>query len=218
MKDKKININIVEAAPRLMPKMPRLMSRAFTRRLRHLGVKVLVQSPVQGETSDALLMNGERLMSKTVIWTAGIANNPFFKENHFTLAQNGKVLVDKLLQAWPGVYVIGDNADTPFSGMAQTALYDAKFVTENLTRHVEGKMPYIYKPRKPVYVTPVGKGWAGVLWGKFEIYGSLGWIIRKAADWIGYRDVEPWWKATQRMIDTGDEEDDCTLCAVNEGK
>lgn len=215
LKDRKVSIDLIEAAPRLMPNMPKLVSRAYARRLRHLGVKVHVHTPVQGETSTSLLMNGEAMTSETVIWTAGTANNPFFKENNFILSYNGKVQVDKLLQAWPGIYVIGDNADTPYSGMAQTAIHDALSVSENLVRHVDGKLPYAYKPKRPVYVTPVGKRWAAVLWGKFEIYGFPGWLLRKAADWLAYRDVEPWWKATQRLLDTMNEEDDCPLCAVN---
>ena len=63
-------------------------------------------------------------------------------------------------------------ADTRFSGMAQTALYDGKFVSENLKRLASGKHPWPYKPRKPIYVTPVGKRWAAVQWGNLQIARS----------------------------------------------
>ena len=214
IKKRKLHVDLVEAAPRLMPRMPKSVSRAFAKRLRSLGVKLYLGTPVQAETADSLLMNGKYVRSHTVVWTAGVANNPFFAANGFQLSQNGKVQVDKLLQAWPGIFVLGDNADTPFAGMAQTALQDAHFVVENLERHAEGKRPYAYKAKKPIYVTPAGPFWAAVVWGKLHIYGKLGWLIRQAADWIGYKDLNPWWKATELLLAIGNEEDNCAVCAM----
>lgn len=211
---KKVHVDLIEASNRVMPRMPRRVSRIVRRRLRHLGVKLYFGRPVQAETADSLLLDGRPIRSHTVIWTAGIANNPFFAENHFQLSQNGRVQVDQLLQAWPGVFVIGDNADTPYCGMAQTALYDADFVTNNLKRHAKGKRPLAYKAKKPIYVTPVGNNWAAVVWGKLHIYGRLGWMLRRAADWIGYRDIEPWWKATDRLFADDVREDNCLVCAT----
>jgi NADH dehydrogenase len=216
LRNRKLHVDLVEAAPRLMPRMPKTVSKAFAHRLRKLGVKLYLGTPVQAETANTLLMNGKYVRTHTVVWTAGTANNPFFAANNFQLSQNGRVQVDKLLQAWPGIFVIGDNADTPYTGMAQTALYDAKFVAENLKRHAEGKRPYAYKPKKPVYVTPAGPGWAAVVWGPLHIYGWLGWLIRQAANWIGYRDLQPWWRATELLMAGTDREDNCTFCATKE--
>ncbi len=211
---RKIHVDLVEAAPRLMPRMPESVSRALAKRLRKLGVKLYFARPVQAESADALLLDGKPVRSHTVIWTAGIANNPFYKENGFILSDNGRVQVDQLLQAWPGVFVIGDNADTKYTGMAQTALHDAIYLTRNLKRHAAGKAPLAYKPKTPIYITPVGKGWAVVVWGKLHIYGRMGWWLRRAADWLGYRDVEPWWKATDRLRADRLREDNCLICAT----
>lgn len=214
LRDYKLHIDLVEAMPHVMPRsMPLSVSKAIERRLRSLGVKLYLGVPVQAETANTLLMNGKYVRSHTVVWTAGIANHPFFADNNFMLAKNHRVQVDKLLQAWPGVFVIGDNADTLYSGMAQTALYDAQFVTENLIRHSKGERPYAYKPKKPVYVTPAGPRWAAVVWGRLHIFGWLGWVIRQAADWIGYKDLQPWWRATELLMAQGDREDNCPICA-----
>lgn len=210
----KIHIDLIEASPRLMPRMPKRVSKALAKRLRSLGVTLYFGKPVQAETADHLLLDGKEITSHTVIWTAGMSNNPFYSENNFQINQNGRVQVDQLLQAWPGVFVIGDNADTPYTGMAQTALHDACYVTKNLKRYAEGHNPYAYEPRKPVYVTPAGKNWAVVVWGKIYFYGYTGWIFRRAADWIGYRDVEPWWKATERFLKEDNQEDNCLVCAT----
>ncbi|MDQ3064804.1 MAG: FAD-dependent oxidoreductase, partial [bacterium] len=211
---KKVHVDLVEAAPRLMPRMPKSVSRKLARRLRKLGVKIYFGRPVQSQSADTLLLDGKPIRSHTVIWTAGMANNPFFADNHFQLSPNGRVQVDQLLQAWPGVFVIGDNADTKYSGMAQTAMHDAMYVTNNLKRHVDGKRPYAYKPKLPIYVTPVGHNWAVVVWGKLHIYGLAGWMLRRAADWIGYLDIEPWWKATNRLAADLRQEENCLVCAT----
>lgn len=210
----KVHVDLVEAAPRLMPRMPESVSRSLHKRLRKLGVKIYYGKPVQAETADNLLLDGKPVRSHTVIWTAGLANNPFYKENNFIMSENGRVQVDQLLQAWPGIFVIGDNADTPYTGMAQTALHDAVYVTKNIKRHADGKRPYAYKPKKPVYITPAGNYWAVVVWGKLHFYGKLGWLLRRAADWLGYRDIEPWWKATDRLMADDKKENNCLVCAT----
>ncbi len=214
IKARKVHVDLVEAAPRLMPRMPVSISRAIARRLRHLGVKLYLHQPVQAETADALMLNGKPIRSHTVIWTAGLTNNPFFTKNKFILGPNGKVQVDKFLQAYPQVFVLGDNADTPFTGMAQTALYDAIFVADNLKRKADGKKPYEYKPRRPVYITPVGPHWAVVVWGRLHLYGLAGWLLRRVADWVGYHDLEPWWRATDRLLADSRREDNCLTCAT----
>lgn len=212
LRDRKLHIDLVEAAPRLVSRMPKKVSSALARRLRRLGVKLYLGMPVQAETANTLLLNGKHVHSHTVVWTAGTANNPFFKENGFILSDNGRVQVDKLMQAWPGIFVIGDNADTAYSGMAQTALYDAKFVAENIIRHSEGKKIKAYKPRRPVFVTPAGPRWAVLVWGPLQIYGWLGWVMRQMANWFGYKDVEPWWRATELLMANADQEDNCATC------
>ncbi len=211
--DKKLHIDLVEAAPRLTPRMPKDYSKALARRLRQLGVTLYLNTAVQSETVDSLEIGDHALTSHTVAWTAGVTNHPFFNANQFELSDHGKVKVNEFLQAEPDIYVIGDNADTPFSGMAQTALYDAKFVATNLERAASNKRMRAYRPKKPVYVTPVGPGWAAVLWNNVHFYGWVGWVLRSAADYIGFRDYEPWWTASQHWIAEYREEYSCPVCA-----
>jgi NADH dehydrogenase FAD-containing subunit len=135
------------------------------------------------------------------------------RANKFALSEHGKVLVNDLLQAEDDIYVIGDNADTPYSGMAQTALHDGLFVSSNLKKLAHGKRPLPYKPRKPIYVTPVGPQWAAVQWGGLHIYGRLGWLLREAADLIGYHDLQPWWPAYKHWMAANSSFETCPVCA-----
>jgi NADH dehydrogenase len=211
---KKLHIDLVEAAPRLMSRMPKSYSRAIQQRLRRLGIKLYLNQAVQAETADGLTVSGHSIASHTVVWTAGVTNHPFFSANKFNLSEHGKVAVSKTLQTEDDIYVIGDNADTPFSGMAQTALYDAKYIAGNLSRRAAGKKMRAYKPKKPVYVTPVGPGWAAVVWNNVHIYGWFGWLLRSAADAIGYHDYEPWWTASKHWLAEYQDQPDCLVCAT----
>lgn len=213
IKKQKIHVDLIEAAPRLVPKMPKDISRRIARQLRKLGVKIYLNTTVQAQTADALMVNNKSIRSHTVIWTAGVSNNTFFANQDFQLAKNGKVRVDQFLQSEMGIYVIGDNADTPYSGMAQTALNDAKFVSANLKRLANKEDPKPYTAKKPVYVFPVGHRWAAVLWGKVRLYGKKGWILRSLADLIAYHDYEPWQIANRRWAAENDSEENCTFCA-----
>lgn len=206
------HVDLVEAAPRLVPRMPKDISIMVRRRLRKLGIRLYLSTVVQAQTADALMVHDKAIRSHTVVWTAGVTNHPFFKDNAFQLTKSGKVRVDQYLQSEPGIYVIGDNADTPYSGMAQTALNDGAYVAENLKRVASHQDPKPYQAKKPIYVLPAGNGWAAVLWGKVRIYGRLGWILRSLADLVAYNDFEPWQLATRRWLALDDTEDACAMC------
>jgi NADH dehydrogenase len=210
---RKAHVDLVEATPRLLPRMPKDISRAVRKHLRRVGVRIYLKTAVQAQTADALMINDKPVRSHTVIWTAGMTNNPFFAKQQFQLTKTGKVRVDHFLQAEPGIYVVGDNADTPYSGMAQTALYDGHYVAENLIRLANQEDPKPYQAKKPIYVMPAGPRWAAVLWGKFRIYGLGGWILRRLADLIAYHDYEPWKMAVSRFMAADDKEESCLQCA-----
>ncbi|MDT4861754.1 hypothetical protein FQZ97_963710 [compost metagenome] len=162
-------------------------------RLKKLGVNVQTGQTVQSATADNLIVNGRPIKSHTVIWTSGVANHPFYKENarHFALAPNGRVVVDDYMLAAEDVYVIGDNAATPFTGLAQTALHDALFVATNIARANAKKPIKEYKAVMPPVVVPVGENWAVFEWRKLRLSGWIASVIRRMADLVGYSDILP---------------------------
>jgi len=214
IKDANLHIDLVEAAPKLVPRMPDPYSRAVAKRLSKLGVTLYLNETVKAETADNLQMSGHNLDSHTVVWTAGVTNHPFLKVNNFLLNEKGKAKVNEYLQSEPGIYVIGDNADTQYSGMAQTALYDGQFIAAHLSAQDAGKKLVAYKPKKPVYVIPAGPQWAAVMWGQLHLYGWAGWILREVADLKGFSDYEPWWKASKHWLAEEDEEETCPVCTA----
>lgn len=186
-------ISIIEASPRVLPRMSGKASALVEKRLKKLGVHVETNKRVEAETADALIVNGRPVQSHTVIWTSGVANSPFFKNNasQFTLNERGKVTVNAHMQVDPHLYVIGDNAATPFSGLAQTALHDGIFVAKHIMRETNKA----YKPKLPPVVVPVGEGWAIFEYKWIRFGGWLGALIRQAADFVGYKDILPFGQA-----------------------
>lgn len=180
----KFNIKLIEAKTRPVAMMPQKFSTKISKKLRKLGVTILTSKAVLSEDFDSIDLPNQEIDSKTVVWTAGITNNKFFSKfpELFTLGRLNRVVVDDYLQAKNNIYVIGDNAVTKYSGLAQTAINDARFVCKNILRSRKDKPPLKYKPKKPIYAIPVGQRWAAVLIGDIEIYGKVGWLLRRLAD------------------------------------
>lgn len=208
----KPHITIIEAADRLLPRSSEKVSTAVAKHLKALGVELRLGQKVEGATGDSLMVNGQPIQSHTIIWTAGTANHAFFKNNGFVLNERGKVAVNDQLLAEEGVYVIGDNAATQYSGVAQTALYDGQYVADDIIRRAEGKQSTVYKPEQPISIIPVGYGWAAIEWGNKTFTGLLGWMLREIADWRNFRKLEPWWSANQQWMTEFGTEEDCPTC------
>ena len=189
----RVSVRLIEAAPRVLPRSSEMTSRRVTKRLKRLGVKVEVGKKVERATATELIVSGKPVASRTVIWTSGVSNNPFFAQHPelFALAPNGRVVVDDQLKAHDRIYVIGDNAATKYTGLAQTAIRDAKFIARNLPRVHNRRRQLKYRPVLPVSAIPVGNNWAVIEWKWIRIYGIIGGLIRRAADMVGYHDVMP---------------------------
>lgn len=188
-----ISIDLVEAAPRVLPRMSERASALVANRLHKLGVTVYTNTAVKSESARELKMGDITIKSRTVIWTSGVANHPFFgaQGETFSFAPNKRVVVDEYMMAAKNVYVLGDNAATPFTGLAQTALHDALFVGRNLRRELNGKPLRKYKVVKPPVVVPVGPFWSIFEWHGLRVTGLLGAWLRRAADFMGYHDILP---------------------------
>lgn len=193
VKKSNVKIRLIEAESAVLPRSSRLTQVIVQRRLKELGVTVELGKRVEREYAQQLIVEGKSIDSHTVIWTAGVANHPFFKQHPdiFTLAGNGKVAVDDYLRVRDDIYVIGDNANTPFSGQAQTALRDAVWVVRNFSLAKAGKPLKVYKPRRPVQAIPVGLGWAAIEWKFIRFFGWFGNWVRRAADFFGYTEILP---------------------------
>ncbi|MEO5499765.1 MAG: FAD-dependent oxidoreductase [Candidatus Saccharimonadales bacterium] len=216
IKHAKIHLSLVEAAPRVLPRMSERASELVTARLKKLGIKVMTNNKVQSEDDDSIIINGKDIPSQTVVWTSGVANHPFFTEHSdiFRLAPNGKVIVDDQLKVSKHIYVIGDNAGTAFSGLAQTAIFDGIFVAKTISAEAHHKTLPRYSAKKQPVVIPVGHNWAILEYGWIRITGPVASFIRKCADMIGYLDFVSLPEALGLFLAKPQREEDCEICRL----
>ncbi len=220
---------LIEAAPRLTPMTTPHSSKILKRRVEKFGVEVYLETPVSSVTKKGIeipntlrcippniseenakkidLSPTKILPTETVIWTSGVANNPFFKENGFKLAKNGKVEIDEYLQS-EGIYILGDNAATPYSGLAQVALSDAEYVAKDILARDKGQERPRYEPKLPIMIMPVGKNWALMEYKKFRGHGWHIGIIRKVAELGLYMKLLPFKRAVVRWYSQSQKEED----------
>lgn len=179
---------LIEGSDRVLPMLDPILSGKAYKRLQNLGVTLRLSTKVNSCEPGKICISGEDIEADAIVWTAGSKAVDFYSKHprDFKL-ERGRVVVDEFLRAQghEDVYVLGDNANTPYSGMAQTALHDAKFVVRNLLRIQKGTPPVAYRAWHPFYVVPIGEKWAILQTTKSRISGYRGWLVRRRADrWI----------------------------------
>lgn len=198
-KPPKIQVVLIDGASQILPLLSPKASLKTTRRLKKLGVELHLNILVKSCKNGTLCTNTGELKANLIIWTAGSKPVDFYSVNGsvFTLGRGGRVVVDEYLRAegQPNIYVIGDNADTRYSGMAQTALSDANFVSRNLIRQKQSKNLKVYRSRKPLYVVTAGPKWAVVEKGNRITSGRRGWTVRRKADLAIFKNFQPYKQA-----------------------
>ena len=206
LKRSHVSVSVVEAAPRLLPRMSESSSRKAKKRLEKLGVNVHLNSKVESVDADSAVINGEIMPTHSVIWTSGVTCNQFYKRHDatFQFSQNGRIKVNEHLLAANHIYVLGDNADTKYSGLAQTALHDGVYVA----RYLNGQAVEPYKPRAPFSVVPIGENYAILERGWLRFAGWPAAAIRSMADLVGYRDILSWREAIALWLLSTTSDDD----------
>lgn len=192
-------IDLIEAEDRILPMLPERASEIVMRRLRSLGVSVLVKHSIVREDVDEVCFPGKRMNAKIVVWTAGMRGSPLLEKiQGLSLDTKGRVEVDEHLRAkgHMNVFALGDSAATTHSGMAQTALYDGQFAAKVFAADFnrQGTSP-TYQPPIPVVAVPVGPQWAMVLSSSRIFTGYIGWMLRRWADLKVFLRLLPFGKA-----------------------
>jgi NADH dehydrogenase len=146
-------IVLVDMAPRVLPTFSEDLSTAAKERLQELGVDVRLGHSVDRIDADGIVVAGERIFSKTVIWTAGVAPSPAGKWLNVDTDRAGRVRVqpDLTVAGHPEIFVAGDTASLdqngkPLPGVAQVALQQGKYAGKLIhSRIVGGPTPKPFK-------------------------------------------------------------------------
>jgi NADH:ubiquinone reductase (H+-translocating) len=177
-------ILLVDMAPRVLPTFSKDLSAAANKRLQDLGVEIRLGQSVDHIDVDGIIVAGERIVSKTVIWTAGVAPSPAGKWLNVETDRAGRVRVQPNLSV-PGhseIFVVGDTASLdengkPLPGVAQVAIQQGRYAGKLIHKHIAGgpaPKPFKYFDKGNMAV--VGKGFAVLQTGKIHLSGFTAWL------------------------------------------
>jgi NADH:quinone reductase (non-electrogenic) len=162
---------LIEQAPRLMPQLPPKLSERALGILRGRGVDVRLGSgAVEVTGHDVALSSGERIPTRTVVWSTGVQPSPLIATLGLATAR-GRLRVDPQLRVIDagGVFAFGDAAAVPdvlHTGelcpqTAQHAVRQGKLAADNALRVLRGAPLRGYRHHDLGFVADLG-GWEAV--------------------------------------------------------
>jgi NADH:ubiquinone reductase (H+-translocating) len=179
------HIILVDMGQRPLGTFAESLSQAVRLRLSELGVDLRLEKAVQAIDAEGAVVGDERILSKTVIWTAGVAPSPAGKWLGGNVDRAGRVRIrqDLTVQDHPEIFVIGDTASLdqdgrPLPGVAQVAMQQGGYAGKSIFRHVTGKPPlppFRYFDKGNLAV--VGKNFAVLQSGRVKMSGFFAWLI-----------------------------------------
>jgi NADH dehydrogenase FAD-containing subunit len=178
-------IVLVDMANRVLGPFSEKLSAAAKKRLESLGVEVRLGHGVDQIDENGVIVAGERINAKTVIWTAGVTPSPAGKWLSVETDRAGRVRVGKdvSVPGHPEVFVVGDTASfdqdgKPLPGVAQVAMQQGRYVGKLIRRRIVGQSPlppFRYWDKGNMAV--VGKGFAVLESGKVRFSGLVAWLV-----------------------------------------
>jgi NADH dehydrogenase FAD-containing subunit len=177
-------IVLIDHSPRVLGTFAESLSADAKRHLEELGVEVMVGRSVERVDADGVIANGERILSNTVIWTAGVSPSPAARWLNAEADRAGRVRIqsDLSVPGHPEIFVVGDTATLsedgkPLPGVAQVAMQQGRYAGRLIARRIEGKpapKPFRYFDKGNMAV--VGKNFAVLESGKVHLSGFLAWL------------------------------------------
>jgi NADH:ubiquinone reductase (H+-translocating) len=176
---------LVDAAPKILPEIPRRLGEYAARHLERRGVEIHVETTLEAyDGREAVLSDGTRVPARTLVWSAGVRAHPLLGELGLPLDERGRLVVDEFLrvEGRNDIWALGDGAavrnvktpgetDPPTS---QHALRQARRLVKNLTGTPK---PYAYRMLGQVATLGYHKGIAEI--PGLQLRGFLGWFVAR---------------------------------------
>ena len=192
--DRDVNLNLIEAAPRILPALPERIADEAMRILQKLEIKVRTDARVSGVKTDGVeLASGEFIPAELVVWAAGIRSFVCLQHmDNLAINNINQLLVKPTLQTTldDNVFAFGDCAAAPWLGKepgtlipprAQAAHQQALHLAKQLRHRLDGKPLQDFHYQDFGSLISLGENWAaGGLMGNLS-KGTLfveGYIAR----------------------------------------
>lgn len=184
-----MDIHIVESSPRLLNGMSEQASAKALEFLTDMGVKIHLNTAVKTyDGYEVGLSTGEKLISRSLIWAAGIKGNPVNGIKAENLTRGNRLLVDQYnrVKGYDNIFAIGDVAlmegDEKFPKghpqMAPPAQQQGRLVAKNIRNIIDKKelKPFHYFDKGSM--ATIGRNKAVVdMKGGIRFQGAFAWYV-----------------------------------------
>ena len=114
LKASQLNIQLIEAGPRILPALPERISHNVQSELTKLGIQIHTDMRITGADEKGIENSaGERIEAQLIVWAAGVKAPDFLKTiDRFELNQRNQIVVKRTLQTstYDNIFAIGDCA------------------------------------------------------------------------------------------------------------
>jgi len=179
-------IVLIEAGPRILPSFAARLSAAAQQALEKLGVEVRLGKAVTLVDAEGVVVAGERIFARTVLWAAGVAASSAAKWLNVAADRAGRIEVedDLSVPGYPEIFAIGDTCaskswDGKFApGIAPAAKQMGHYAAAVIRARLEGTPslpPFRYRHQGSL--ATIGRNEAVVDFGWIALSGRFGWLL-----------------------------------------
>lgn len=185
-----MHIHLVEAAGKLLGGMSEKASEKAMEYLKAMGIEVHLNTQVKSyDGYQATFSTGEQLISRTMIWAAGVKGQPIEGLGKDAIGHAGRIKVDKhnRVVGYENIFAIGDaaimeNVDDHYPKghpmMAPPAIQQGKLLAKNIKQLMQNKKELgSFRYKSNGSMATIGRNKAVVDLNSFKTQGFLAWFI-----------------------------------------
>ncbi len=183
-----MDVHLIEAAPRLLSGMSPEASERALADLKKMGIDVRLNTSVKSFDGQVVeLSTGEKLVSKTVLWAAGVKGVPVKGLAPEVIVAGNRIKVDiyNRVEGYDNIFAIGDVAAmiteaTPkgFPMMAPPAMQQGRLLAKNLQKIIKGQkeklQPFKYLDKGAM--ATIGRNKAVADFKGLRMKGFIAWL------------------------------------------
>jgi len=184
---RKMNIHIIEAAPRVLASMSEEASAKAHQFLKKLEVNIWTNTQVTDYDGELVSTNGKvNFYSDTLIWAAGVQGAPLKGIDASAIGKGNRIIVNKYNQihGFENIYALGDVAlmetETTPNGhpmLGAVAMQQGIHLAKNLNRSSKNKKILPFKYRNKGTMATIGKNLAVADLERFKFQGLFAWYV-----------------------------------------
>ncbi len=177
---------LIQAGSRVLPTFSERLSAVARTSLERLGVEVLTDSRVEHIDDEGVIVNGERIAARTVLWAAGVIASPAARWLGGEADRAGRLKVgpDLSVPGLENVFAIGDTAlstawgGQPVPGLAPAAKQAGAYVAKVIRARVMGRKPIAaFTYQHLGSLATIGRKSAVVEFGLLRLSGTSAWWL-----------------------------------------